>query len=517
VTIREVTSSQTGPPPRAHMGSLARGSTANLVGAFAMAASTLLLTVLVTHAETRRSAGIFFSTTSLFLLATTIGQLGTNTGLIYFIVRARAEGRPERIHSYLRTAMRPVVLTAVAMGVALLVFARPISEVINPGHAAQSAAYLRVLAVFIPAAGIENVLLAASRGLGSMRPNVVVEQLCRPALQLAMVAAALAAGVDWVLAAGWVFAYLPAAIAAAVWWRRQSARVPRRDGTEPVAREFWRFTAPRSLASVAQIAMQRLDIVLVGALSGAVAAAVYTASTRFLVVGQMGNRAISLAVQPRLGQALTTGDRVAAKHYYQVSSAWLMLVTWPLYLMFVVYGQQLLAVFGKGYDAGNNVLLLLAVIMLLATACGMVTVVLNMGGKTSWNLYNVLLSMGVQFTLDVILIPKVGIIGAAIGWGVAIAAGNLIPLAQVALSIKVHPFGRSTLTAGLVTLLCFGAVPSAVRLVLGLSWTSIVVAAACGGVTYLALLWYLREPLELNAFRDIRRRRGGPEPSPVGD
>jgi O-antigen/teichoic acid export membrane protein len=499
----------TAPPSAAAMGGLARGSVANLVGAFAMAATTLLVTIAVTHAESRKSAGIFFSTTSLFLLATTIGQLGTNTGVVYFITRARAAGQPDRIHEYVRTALRPVVVTAVLMGVAVFVFARPISEVINPGHAGQSAAYLRVLAVFIPLAGIENVVLAATRGLGTMRANVFVEQLGRPTLQLALVAGALTLNSSTALALAWVCGYLPAAVVGSIWWRRSSRRLKPADGRDrQPAREFWRFTAPRSLASVAQIAMQRLDIVLVGALAGPVAAAVYTASTRFLVVGQMGNRAISLAVQPRLGQALSQGDRLGAKHYYQVSTAWLMLVTWPLYLMFVVYGQQLLAIFGKGYNAGEHVLLLLALIMLLATACGMVDMVLNMGGKTSWNLYNVLLSMGVQFTIDIILIPKVGIIGAAIGWGAAIATGNLVPLTQVALSIGVHPFGRSTFTAAGLALVCFGAIPVGIRLLLGLSWLSIAVSIVVGGSIYLLLLWRLRSQLDLTAFKGMRRGRG---------
>ena len=46
-------------PSQAAMGGLARGSIANLFGAFAMAVSTLVVTVLVTHALSRRSAGIF--------------------------------------------------------------------------------------------------------------------------------------------------------------------------------------------------------------------------------------------------------------------------------------------------------------------------------------------------------------------------------------------------------------------------------------------------------------------------
>jgi O-antigen/teichoic acid export membrane protein len=503
--VRGETSAQ----PNVAMSRLARGSIANLLGAAAMAISIMLVTLLVTHALSRRSAGVFFSTTSLFLLATTIGQLGTNTGIVFFLVRARSGGRSEQIHAYVRTALRPVVITAIAMGIAIAIFAQPLSQLINSRHADLSADYLRVLAFAIPLAGIENVALAATRGLGSMRPNVLVEQLGRPTLQVALVAAALSLGSGTVLAFGWAFCYAPAAFAAVLWWRRMSRRLPRGGSKQPVAREFWRFTAPRSIASVAQVAMQRFDIVLVGALAGPVAAAVYTAATRFLVIGQMGNRAISLAVQPRLGEALATGDTRSAKRYYQVSTAWLILVTWPLYLMFAVFGSQLLAVFGKHYRAGSNVLLLLALVMLLATACGMVDMVLNMGGRTSWNLYNVLLSMGVQFAIDVILIPRLGIIGAAIGWGVAIALGNLVPMTQVAAVIKVHPFGRSTAAAVAVTVLCFALIPLGVRTLLDRSWLSIAIAAVIGGATYVVLLWRLRDTLALKALRDLRRRRAG--------
>jgi O-antigen/teichoic acid export membrane protein len=242
-------------------------------------------------------------------------------------------------------------------------------------------------------------------------------------------------------------------------------------------------------------------------MAGAVAAAVYTATTRFLVVGQMGNRAISLAVQPRLGESLGRDDLVAAKHFYEISTAWLMLVTWPLYLMFVVFGQRLLTIFGHGYDAGRGVLLVLALTMLFATACGMVDMVLNMAGRTSWNLFNVLLSLVSQFGLDVILIPHIGILGAAVGWAAAIAVGNLAALLQVGLSLRLHPFGPRTITAGVLALGCYLIVPGLVRLVLGNTWAAVVVAGVIATTGYGALLWRLRSRLELTALREIRRRQ----------
>ena len=72
---------------------------------------------------------------------------------------------------------------------------------------------------------------------------------------------------------------------------------------------FWRFTGPRALANLAQITIQRIDIVLVAIMLGPAAAAVYTAATRFLVPGQFANTAISMSAQPRFADSSrsTTG------------------------------------------------------------------------------------------------------------------------------------------------------------------------------------------------------------------
>ena len=478
--------------------------------------STLGLTLAVTRGLSAGHAGVFFATTSLFLLAATVGQLGTNTGLVYFLSRARSWGRTGSIDHVFRMATRPAFAVSLAMAVALLVFAEPVSQVVNPGHVGVSTGYLRAMALFIPLACLENVVLAATRGMGTMRPNVITEQLGRPMLQLVLACLSIAVLADRGLGLAWASAYLPAAVLAGLYWRRCSARyaaadrrraAPEPAGHEVTAREFWRFTAPRGAAGVAQMAMQRLDIVLVAALAGAVPAAVYTASTRFLVVGQMGQRAISLAVQPRIGEALAVDDLPLAKRLYRVSTSWLMLITWPTYLMFIFFGHQLLTLFGRGYAAGNGVLLLLSSVMLFATGCGMVDMVLNMAGRTSWNLMNVLLSLGTQIGLDVLLIPRLGILGAAIGWAVSIVLANLVPLVQIAVVYGLHPFGRSTVVTTALTLSCFALVPAVGHVVVGPGWGGLAVSAACGCLLYAGALWRFRHVLELTELAKIRRRR----------
>lgn len=499
---------------RGQLRGLARGGTANLAGAIAMALCNFALTIGITRGLSQTAAGIFFSVTSLFLLAATVGRLGTDTGLVYFLSRSRALDAPGLVREYLRAALSPVLVATAVMGAALFLFAPQVAVLTNPDHADRAATYLRVFAVFIPLVGLENVYVAATRGLGTMRVTAVVEQLGRPLLQLLLVLGALLLPGTGLVGWAWALAYLPAAIVAWWWWRRRSAPYKRlaparRTGRGP---EFWRFTAPRAFASLAQIAMQRLDIVLVGALAGAGQAAVYTAATRFLVIGQMANRAISMAVQPRLAAALARDDRATANRLYQVSTAWLMLLSWPVLLTLIVLGTPLLHVFGETYAAGATVLIVLAGSMLVATACGMVDMVLMMAGRTSWNLVNVLLAFGTNLALDLWLIPDLGLLGAAIGWAVAILVKNLSSLLLVGIVLRLHPFGGGTARAAALAAICFAAVPGVARLLAGPTWVALVGGIGVGACCYLALAWPLRERLHLSVFGEmvgrLRPRRG---------
>jgi O-antigen/teichoic acid export membrane protein len=508
-------------PAQAPLASVARGGAANLTGALVSALANFALAIAITRGLPKADAGVFFSTTSLFVIATVVGQLGTNTGLVYFLPRARVHGRPELIGSYVRTALRPVLVTGVVVAAAVFFLAPQIAETVTPGHVERATGLLRVLALFVPLAGAENVLLAATRGLGTMRAYALVEMVARPLLQLALVSAVVVVAEPAAVGWAWAAAYLPAAAAAMWWWRRLRRGTPGRgrppaagvaDETEPsdaqgLSRRFWRFSGPRALTSVVQVAMQRLDIVLVGALAGAPAAAVYTAATRFIVAGQMGTNALALAVQPRLAHSLAQGDRREVQHLYQVSTAWVMVVTWPMYLTFCIFGEPLLSVFGKGYQVGAPVMLLLSLSMLLSTGFGMVDGVLSMAGHTSWNLANAVLALVVQVGLDLWLIPQHGVLGAAIGWATAIAVRNVAALTQVGLALRLHPFGPVTAAAAGLAVVAFFAVPGAVRLVWDASVPAAVVAVLAGGVVYLLGIARLRGVLELSAMRAIRRRQ----------
>lgn len=540
-------------PPGPRLKDVARGSALNLIGAGVAAVTTLALTVVITREFTKPVAGAFFTAISLFLIVESAAGLGAWVGLVNFIARLRRLGHADRIPAILRAAIIPVVVVSLVAAAGLLLFAQPLAHLLLSGHLGKAGAApgmvadsLRALALALPFAALADTLLGASRGYRQMRPTVIVDKIGRSTGQLIGVLIAISVGSVALMAPLWAVPYLPAAAVGWYWLRRVRRRAQADDEAEgklavPAARPgepvrvgvgvgaatsggFWRFTGPRALANLAQITIQRIDIVLVAIMRGPVEAAIYTAATRFLVAGQFANSALSQAAQPRFAELFAVDDRRGANVVYRATTAWLIMLTWPLYLLAVIYGPEVLSIFGHSYRAGDMVMVILGLTMLVATACGQVDMVLITTGRSSWSLANGLTAVGVNVGLDVLLIPRYGITGAAIGWAAAIIVTNLVPLAQLAASKRLHPFGRGTFIAAGLATASFAVVPLVVRGAFGRGGAASLSAVAAGCLVQAAGLWWFRDSLRLAALPGVSRltrtfapRGARPVQSPAGD
>lgn len=498
-------------PPRPGMNAIARGGALNLVGAAVSAVVGVLLVVVVTRGLPRHDAGIFFGLTSVFLIAEVVAGLGTQTGLVYFIARMRSLGRPERIAAFQRVALIPVVGVALTAALALLLCAPAAARLVGGGTHGVATAVV-VLAVLLPVTALSDTLLAATRGHATMLPTVAVEKIGRPLIQLGLVAVVVGGGGSLALLAGaWALPWIASSVLAALLLKRLGRRLPARAADTPptaeTAREFWRFTGPRAISAVAQLVLQRFDIVLIGVLIGPAQAAVYTAATRFLVVGQFASVAIANAAQPRLAELLAVDERRMAKAVYQSATAWTVMLTWPIYLLCGLFAGVVLTMFGHGYAEGSTVIVVLAGTMLFATACGMVDVVLNMAGRTYWTMANAVTAMVAMIGVDLLLIPRLGILGAAIGWAIALLLQNLLPLSQLFFVLRLHPFGRATVTSAALSLTCFGLIPAVSRLAWPGNAPADVATVLVGAAVFAAGCWRWRRLLDLPGLKALRPRQ----------
>jgi O-antigen/teichoic acid export membrane protein len=372
------------------------------------------------------------------------------------------------------------------------------------------------MAPFLPVSAAYAVVLAVTRGFGTMVPGVIIDKLGRAAAQPIFVLAVVITGLSGAaLSLAWALPFALGLMAALIWMghllRAHSGEADPGSAERAAGRgravfiEFWMFAGPRGLASMFAVIILWLDTLLIGALGSTAQAGMYAAATRFLAFGQFIGVAIIQVVGPKLSEVLAAHDLGRARIVYSTATWWLMALAWPLYLTMIVLAPSLLSFFGPAYQQADTVLVILGASMLVATLVGPVDMVLLMAGKSSWNLLNTIAAIVANVTLNLILIPRYGMTGAAVAWSASILLNNLLPLVQVWRLIGLHPFGAGSIAVAVSAVLCFGGVGVAAAQLLGQGVSALVVTALVGGGLYAVALWRFRGVLHLSVLRPGRR------------
>ncbi len=504
-------------PSHGDVSSLARGGVLNIVATAVAAVLGFVLVVVVTRGLGAHGAGAFFEVVGVFTILANSAELGADTGLVRAIARSRALGAVGELRRLARVALLPVLAGGILFAVATWLAAPWLANTFLRGvDQTRGVVDIRLLVAFLPLTAVTLVALAGTRGFATMLPYALVESIGKPLGRVVLVGLVLLVGlggtaalVAWAVpnALGCVAALL--ILARLVRTSERADRLAARDvrPTRGLVAEFWRFSAPRGLAGAFQVTVVWLNILLVGALDSTRDAGIYAAVSKLVQVGVFATEAVRIAIAPQISALLARHARPRAQVLYQVGTWWLVGLCWPLYLSLLAFGPVVLRVFGPEFVKGSTALAILSIAMLVNLGTGNVTTILLMGGKSSWNLLNTLLSLALNVGLNLLLIPRMGITGAAIAWTASILFENIVATIQVWLLLRLQPFGRGWFVAALQSVLWLGGLGLAARALFGQTIAGLVAYAALAIPGYLVLLWRSRATLELGALSEAIRLR----------
>jgi O-antigen/teichoic acid export membrane protein len=109
----------------------------------------------------------------------------------------------------------------------------------------------------------------------------------------------------------------------------------------------------------------------------------------------------------------------------------------------------------------------------------------------------------VDIGLCFLLIPRMGISGAAVAWASSVVVRNGLTFVQVYRLNGVTPFSRGATVVALASLGCFGAPLLVVAAVTEPTLLVVAPTVLVGGAVYAGILWLERGPLALSAFRAL--------------
>ena len=499
---------------------LARGGGLNLIGAVCNQLAGLGITLLIARELGRAQLGRYAQAYAVMAILGLLSLSGLRTGMLRFVAVHRAERDPGSVRGVVRLGIALTTGSSLLLGIGLFFAAPWLVEVVF--HDERLVLPLQFVALTLPAATLMDSALAATQGYRTMKPYAVIGLMFEPLARLGVTALLISrgTGLRGTMAALIVSNVAGALLAVVALYRLLGAPTT---PTRYHLRDLFRFSMVSWMAALATTGLIWADTIMLGIFRSSAEVGVYSVATRLVTLATFVMPAINSSLSPRIADLYHRGQTAALSRAYAAATSWILRLSLPAFVALVVFPRDLLAIFGKGFQVGAAVTIILAAGKLIDAGTGPCGLMLNMSGRPLWNMVDNIAVLVLNILLNLALIPRFGIVGSAVAWAVSLGVVNLARLVQVWWTMRMLPFNAGVVRGFLAGAVAFLAALLVRRWLRPPLELPVGLVTIC--VTYLAMVAMqglsAEDRLVLGALvsrlRPARReRRGRVVPGPAG-
>ncbi len=404
--------------------------------------------LLTTQALGIRLFGSYVQAQTITQLLSMAGTLGLSPGVVPFVARARLNADEPGMRAIVRSTWAITIAASGLLALALFVLAPWLARAAFRDPAI--APMLRWLAPTVAFAAVMLASLAIAQGFKALRAQAIIEKIVTVSATLAglIVTWQLDLGVTGVLVAtllgpttgllcslGYVRARVPGALQA----HAPSSAWPVRD----LLQTCW----PLLGTGLVAFALSSVNILLLGVLSEPAQAGYYGASVRMLPVVFVVHQNAAQLFYAYASERFVDRDMQEIDAIYKRTARWSIWSAIGAALLLVIWGGDILGLFGPDFAAGAPVLSVLVigqVITAMTGSCGKAMIAM---GRIRQNMINVITMLCLNVVLCLLLIPQHGALGAACAATAARGAVRIALAAQVWWTFRIHPWSKDSLIA----------------------------------------------------------------------
>ena len=441
----------------------------------------------------------------VFALALGIGsvaRLAADVGISQSVARFLAESRGDRagVAALLGAALRLNLASAALVAGALFIAAGPLATAFDKPELAWP---LRAIALSLFGSSVFTLYVTAFIALKRIAVNlrlIFLESFAETVASIALVGlGAGAAGAAFGRALGYFFgAIIAVAIVARLFGRAAVRPVGRGGG---LTRQVALYAVPLFVTTSVYTLYAQADVLLIGALLGTTAVGLFSAPLALCAPLTYLGEALANSVAPHQARG---GGRPGRADALQKSMRWLVISHALLLAPIIVWADPIITLlFGTKYAGSVDVLRILSVYVFLRGISPLLSTTVNYLGQARRRIPIAVLTLVVNVVIDIVLLPRIGIVGAAIGTGVAylLYVGAHLRICRQELDLAILTLGITLLRA-LLGATVMGAVLYAVGTE-SLSLAEWLVGGAAGVIAFGTTLVVTGEL----SSRDLRRGR----------
>lgn len=403
--------------------------------------------------------GVFVLAWTVVMAVSILTTFGLEGGFVKYVSMYVGQGKTAEARSVFAFGIRFGLVAGAVGTVAIIVLRGPLANALFKEPRLESALLLIAFAM-VPYT-LSRLYGAALRALKDMKRSILGAELWQriPRLAVFLLLFYLGFRLRGIVGAAVVACVVSAAVTARftrlsgpfLFGRGGRAEIPRR--------EFVTYSSQMLAETATAFALLHSGKLVLGYFLPSADVGVYNVVTLLAGLATLFTFSFNAIFSPMIAEVYHRGNVALMTSLLHAITRWIVLLTLPLFTWLLVSGEGALSIFGQEFVRGYAALFALAAAQLVDSTAGSVSSCLAMTKYQRYNVYNILIMAAVSVALNIYLVPRMGITGAAVATGLAIILVNAARLIEGKLLLGVFPFDRSSLkiAATAVVLLGLGA------------------------------------------------------------
>ena len=430
---------------RSRMGSISRQSFVYFAGAIFTAAAGYFFKIYLARTLGAEALGLYALGMTIIGFVGLFNSLGLPMAAARFVAAYCARGDYSQLGSFLRGSLGLLsALNVLLAGVVLLVgpwLARHFY------HAPKLSSYLWAFSV-IMLLGVLNMFLgqvmAGYRDVA--RRTLITHFTGTPAnIAIAVLLISLGFGLSGYMVAQVASALLVLGLLGRSVWKMSPAQTRSARSGPHIDREVVAFSAVAYGIAALQFLLAQSDKIVLGYYLDAKRVGIYAVAMALVGFVPIALDSVNQIFSPIISELHAADNLAVLQKLYATLTKWVIALTIPLALSMIVYARSLMLIFGPSFQPGATVVMIGAVGQVFNCAVGSVGFLLLMSGNQAQLMKIEAVNAALMIGLNIFLVPRLGIAGAAIATTVTTVATNIWALTSVRRILKVFPYNAGYL------------------------------------------------------------------------
>ncbi len=419
-----------------------KGSFLIFLGMLLARVSGFLRQFLVIRMLSPADYGLFALGLTIVTVIVSVGSLGLYQGVQRFIAYFMEKEDYAEVKGTIQASIWITTAVGILFMVLVIVFANSLAVFFAKP---QLKSLLIIVAPTIPFQIVGMILTASFLGLHNPAPKVVIEDIGFGLISvIAIYVSLVIARSLYSPAIAISLSFLLVFLASIYIFKSRFPLDLKNIKASPIARQLLYFSLPLFLTSALYVVIGNADTIVVAHYMSSEQVGFYNAAFLLMTTIPIFLSAVSIIYLPVATSLRAKKAHAESLRLYQSSTRWTFIFSIPLFLIcFLFPAQTLSLLFGSRYTTAATALWILSLGALINTLLGPNGYALIAYGDTRTVLYGSLVASAIDVVLNLLLVPRIGISGAAIATGSALAVSSIMYSSLLWLRHKLQPFDRN--------------------------------------------------------------------------